>query len=75
MRPGERLHEVLLSANETFAAPGSAAEDGLRLVHSRRDPRRLDQLSSVVEELRALVDAGDGPRLRARALAAARDLQ
>jgi FlaA1/EpsC-like NDP-sugar epimerase len=72
IRPGERLHEMLLSANETFA-PG--AVDGLRLVRTRRDPSRLSQLAGVVQELRALVGARDGAGLRTRALRAAEDLQ
>jgi FlaA1/EpsC-like NDP-sugar epimerase len=72
IRPGERLHEVLLSANETFAPSPTA---GLRVVRSQRDPRRLAELPAVVEELRTLVAAEDGLALRARALAAATDLQ
>jgi FlaA1/EpsC-like NDP-sugar epimerase len=72
IRPGERLHEVLLSTNETFAPSPYA---GLRVVRTRRDPRRLDDLPAVVDELSALIEAEDRPGLRARALAAARDLQ
>jgi FlaA1/EpsC-like NDP-sugar epimerase len=72
MRPGERLHEVLLSANETFGPAGAA---GLRLVRTRRDQGRLEDVAGVVAELRALVEAADTHALRARALAAARDLQ
>jgi FlaA1/EpsC-like NDP-sugar epimerase len=72
IRPGERLHEVLLSANETFARSRYA---GLRLVRSERDPRRLQELPAVVDELRALMAAHDQPALRARALTAAHALQ
>jgi FlaA1/EpsC-like NDP-sugar epimerase len=72
IRPGERLHEVLLSANETFAPAGV---DGLRLVRTRRDLSRLAQLPALVEELKALVEAREAAALRARALQAAEDLQ
>jgi FlaA1/EpsC-like NDP-sugar epimerase len=72
IRPGERLHEVLLSPNEAFA---TSAYLSLRLVRTGRKPQRLNDLPRVLDELRALVEAGDRPGLRARCLQAARDLQ
>jgi FlaA1/EpsC-like NDP-sugar epimerase len=72
IRPGERLHEVLLSDNEQFAA---ASRPGLRYVRSRRDPARLAALPDVLAELRGLVDAGERARLREVCLNAARELQ
>lgn len=72
IRPGERLHEVLLSSNETFAAD---PRPGLRRVQTQRDPNRLVNLPSLLTELRTLVEAGDRPRLREVCLQAARELQ
>ena len=72
IRPGERLHEVLLSDNESFA-PGPAV--GLRLVTSRRAPDRLDGLEQTVDELRELVACGRRDELRQRCLTLAERLQ
>ncbi len=72
IRPGERLHEILLSPNEAYA-PGPA--NGVLAVRTRRDSSRLDGVPSTVEQLRKLVAAGDGERIRAVAMAAAEDLQ
>jgi FlaA1/EpsC-like NDP-sugar epimerase len=77
VRPGERLHEVLLSPNESFASDGPAP--GLRSVRSTRDPSRLETLPRIVEELRERVDSGNrfpsGETLVAACLAAAEALQ
>jgi FlaA1/EpsC-like NDP-sugar epimerase len=72
IRPGERLHEVLLSANETFTA-GPAR--GLRSVRTRRDAARLAEVPSVVDDLRRRVEAGDREGLATACLAAAAALQ
>ena len=72
IRPGERLHEVLLSANESFAdGPGQ----GLRSVRTTRDAARLSELPRIVDDLRRHVEAGDRDRLAAACLAAAEALQ
>jgi FlaA1/EpsC-like NDP-sugar epimerase len=72
-RPGERLHEVLLSHNEVLDA-GDVA-DGLRAVRSRRDPARLQALPSSVDELARAAELGDRDALRAGLMRAAEDLQ
>jgi FlaA1/EpsC-like NDP-sugar epimerase len=72
IRPGERLHEVLLSDNETFLA-GPA--QGLRLVVTRRHPDALEPLPNVVSQLEELVARGDRQRLAAACLEAAEALQ
>jgi FlaA1/EpsC-like NDP-sugar epimerase len=72
IRPGERLHEVLLSENESFA---DGPAQGLRSVRTTRDAARLAAVPGVVEELRGLVEAGERDRLAARCLAAAAALQ
>jgi FlaA1/EpsC-like NDP-sugar epimerase len=72
IRPGERLHEVLLSPNEAFSA-GPAA--GLRSVQTTRDPARLAELPQVLDALRSLVDSGDRDGLARACLAAAEALQ
>jgi FlaA1/EpsC-like NDP-sugar epimerase len=71
IRPGERLHEVLLSANETFTEEA----EGLRRVHSRRAPERLESLPGAIEELRELVDSGAREALKRRCLELAEALQ
>ena len=73
IRPGERLHEVLLSANEAWG-PGPAA--GLKAVQTRRDPARLAEAPAVADELRRLVEASaDGAAIRQIAMQAAERLQ
>jgi FlaA1/EpsC-like NDP-sugar epimerase len=72
IRPGERLHEVLLSRTERFL---TGPAPGARLVGSTRDPACLDRLPGVLETLAALVERDDGPALRQAALAAAQELQ
>ena len=72
IRPGERLHEILLSHTETFVE-GPAV--GLRGVRSARSAAVLDRLSTVVDELEVLAGAGDRTRLAAVCLQAAQALQ
>ncbi|MDQ3811032.1 MAG: polysaccharide biosynthesis protein [Chloroflexota bacterium] len=71
-RPGERLHEVLLSDNEWFQ-PGPV--NGLKTVCSRRGPAPVQALPAAVADLRMLVDAGERDELRRRSLALAEALQ
>src|SRR5260221_127824 len=56
IRPGERLHEVLLSPNESFAE-GPAA--GLLAVRTTRAASRLADVPDMVDELRRLVEADE----------------
>jgi FlaA1/EpsC-like NDP-sugar epimerase len=72
VRPGERLHEVLLSPNESFS-PLPAA--GLRAVSTRRDPSALATIQDVVDRLERLVDEGDRDALKQTCLEAAESLQ
>jgi dTDP-glucose 4,6-dehydratase len=73
IRPGERLHEVLLSRNETWT-DGPAA--GLQAVQTRRDPARLAEAPIIAAELRRLVESdADGARIREVAMQAADRLQ
>ena len=72
IRPGERLHEVLLSPNETFTAwPGV----GLHGIRTTRSPSTLEQVPARVAELRALVERGDREALARNCLDAADALQ
>ena len=70
--PGERLHEILLSRNESL---GDAPIGGLRVVESRRAPDRLRELAAAIEELRELVQAGQREQLKRRCLGLAEALQ
>jgi FlaA1/EpsC-like NDP-sugar epimerase len=72
IRPGERLHEVLLSTNE-WLEPGPA--NGLHVVRSRREPLRLANVYRLVEQLRQLTSAGDAEELKRLCLAEAEALQ
>jgi FlaA1/EpsC-like NDP-sugar epimerase len=72
MRPGERLHEVLLSDNESFIETSAT---GLRGVATRRPPSRLDGLDDSVDELRELVASGRRDDLKQRCLELAEWLQ
>jgi len=72
MRPGERLHEVLLSDNESFIETSAT---GLRGVATRRPPARLDGLDDSVDELRELVASGRRDDLKQRCLELAEWLQ
>lgn len=72
MRPGERLHEVLLSRNETFhQGPG----EGVLSVHTNRPPGVLEAAPRIVDAVRAELDAGDRDALRRQCLDAAEALQ
>lgn len=72
IRPGERLHEVLLSRNETATTgPGP----GLRSVRSTRDPATLERVPGMIAELERLVARGDREQLVAVARDAAEALQ
>jgi FlaA1/EpsC-like NDP-sugar epimerase len=72
IRPGERLHEVLLSRNESFV---DGPAPGLRSVGTTRDEAELSKVDDVVDELQRLVDAGDREALARTCLAAAQALQ
>jgi FlaA1/EpsC-like NDP-sugar epimerase len=72
MRPGERLHEVLLSSNESFV---ETSAPGLRGVATRRSAARLDGVDQAVDELRELVAAGQRDALKQRCLELAEWLQ
>lgn len=72
IRPGERLHEVLLSPNESFSDGPTA---GLRSVRTTRDPACLADLPRVIDELRRLIDSDDRPGLAHACLVAAEALQ
>jgi len=71
IRPGERLHEVLLSRNERF----EGSDRGLRAVRTVRPPASLATVDEVVAELRGLVARGARDDLRALAMRAADSLQ
>lgn len=73
IRPGERLHEVLLSSNERLADKPVAA--GTRAVLTSRDLAAVGRIGSVVDELAALVDAGDRDEIAHACLQAAEALQ
>jgi FlaA1/EpsC-like NDP-sugar epimerase len=72
IRPGERLHEVLLSPNETFAR---AEAPGLRSVRTTRDANVLTRVPEIVDDLAKLVESGDRERLARHCLDAAEALQ
>jgi len=74
IRPGERLHEVLLSSNEHVLG-GDGPAPGVLGVRSRRDPAALACLPDVVAELERLVAAADRERLVALCLKTAEALQ
>jgi FlaA1/EpsC-like NDP-sugar epimerase len=72
IRPGERLHEILLSVNESLT---DGPAQGLRSVRSMRDAGCLAEVPQIVDDLRRHVEAGDRERLAAACLAAAEALQ
>ncbi|MBV9170363.1 MAG: polysaccharide biosynthesis protein [Chloroflexi bacterium] len=74
IRPGERLHEVLLSDNESFDEVNEPAA-GLRRVQTRRDAVVLSDLPDLISELEALVADGARQKVAARCLEAAEALQ
>ena len=55
MRPGEKLHELLISANET---PAPCGVDGVQAAMSA--PRGLAELGEIMERLGLLAQTGDG---------------
>jgi FlaA1/EpsC-like NDP-sugar epimerase len=73
IRPGERLHEVLLSPNETFAQEDLAP--GLRAVRTTRNAAALGTVDRVVDELTRYVEAGEREALKQTCLQAADALQ
>jgi FlaA1/EpsC-like NDP-sugar epimerase len=72
IRPGERLHEVLLSPNESLADFPAA---GLREVRTVRDASALSKIEDVAEALGNLVRRGDRQQLARTCLEAADALQ
>jgi FlaA1/EpsC-like NDP-sugar epimerase len=72
IRPGERLHEVLLSRNESFV---DGPAPGLRSVRTTREAAVLSGLGAVLGRLEALVDEGDRAGLAHLCLEAAEALQ
>jgi FlaA1/EpsC-like NDP-sugar epimerase len=72
VRPGERLHEVLLSPNESFAEGPS---QGLRSVRTTRSAAAVSGVPAVIDQLQRLVDSGDRESLARVCLAAAEALQ
>lgn len=71
IRPGERLHEVLLSKNETS---GAGPAPGLRQVQRTRAAMD-DALEHTVDDLRRLVEAGQRDELKQRCVQLAEQLQ
>ena len=74
VRPGERLHEILLSPNEFFSASAGSLP-GLRSVRTRRDPGCLADVPLMVDRLRRLIETQDRPALARACLSAAEALQ
>jgi FlaA1/EpsC-like NDP-sugar epimerase len=72
LRPGERLREELLSANEQFQ-PGPCP--GLLEVVNCRRAANLDEVDGQLDMLRALAAGADGAGLKTQAMEAARALQ
>jgi FlaA1/EpsC-like NDP-sugar epimerase len=73
IRPGERLHEVLISGNESFAAEAPAP--GVRGVRTARPASAVSRIGPVVDDLARLVESGDRETLARASLAAAEALQ
>jgi dTDP-glucose 4,6-dehydratase len=72
IRPGERLHEILLSPNEWFA---DGPAQGLRSVRTRRDVAELAHMPRIVSDVSTLVARGDREHLARLCLGAAEALQ
>ena len=72
IRPGERLHEILLSPNESYA---DSPAPGLRSVRTTRHPNELSKLPEIVHNLARLVERADRHELARRCLSAAEALQ
>lgn len=73
IRPGERLHEVLLSPNESLSAEQIAP--GVRGVKTSRPATALANVDDVVDALERLVSDGDRDALARTCLQAAMALQ
>jgi FlaA1/EpsC-like NDP-sugar epimerase len=73
IRPGERLHEVLLSANESFA--DAPVAPGIRAVRTRREAGAVAEVGRIVDDLARLVEAGDREGLARACLHAAETFQ
>ena len=75
IRPGERLHEVLLSPNESISDREPA--HGLRAIQTTRDTASLTltELPRIVDQLRRRDEAGDRDGLARVCLEAAEALQ
>jgi dTDP-glucose 4,6-dehydratase len=73
IRPGERLHEVLLSGNESFA--DAAPAQGVRGVRTTRPAALLGGIVEIVDRLAQLVESGDRDTLARTSLEAAEALQ
>ncbi|HEY1293429.1 MAG TPA: polysaccharide biosynthesis protein [Chloroflexota bacterium] len=73
IRPGERLDEVLLSPNESFAVADAAP--GVRLVRTRRDAATLSGIHATLDRLEELVRSGEREALARTCLEAAAELQ
>lgn len=71
-RPGERLAEELVSQSETLVACGE--EPVWRVVYGR-SAEIAPEVPGVVDEIRALLDAADNFRLRARVMELAHRFQ
>ncbi len=71
-RPGERLHEVLLSANESFS-PGPCPGI-LEISHASR-AEQLTALPELLADLTALVDRADPTQFKSAVMEAAQALQ
>jgi FlaA1/EpsC-like NDP-sugar epimerase len=73
-RPGERLHEVLLSRNESFVDSPESVQ-GLRSVRTTRDAASVERVHEIIARLVELVDRGDRQTLKRLCLEAADALQ
>jgi len=72
-RPGERMHEVLLSRNES--AMPTPYPGILEVSYSRTDIPRYDEISRMVDELLALASKDRAEELRRRIIDLAHSLQ
>jgi FlaA1/EpsC-like NDP-sugar epimerase len=73
IRPGERLHEVLLSPNESLSAEQVAR--GVRAVNTSRPLSLLSRIDSIVDDLEQLAADGDREALAHTCIEAAMELQ
>jgi FlaA1/EpsC-like NDP-sugar epimerase len=75
IRPGERLHEVLLSPHESVSPISADEARGLNRIRSTRSAAALDGLDETIDRLERLVLSGDRQELARAALEAADALQ